>query len=133
MTDIGNAAALPAAIRRTSSGVNAIGFGRTLGSLLKLRFDMALDLLCDRLGNRYQGVGKGKARQGVGQGMARPGGGSGRVGLPLATSLVSAGFSSIGRGKALRPISVSRFNIAGDRRAAYSLVVVLPLPPGTCP
>jgi hypothetical protein len=33
------------------------------------------------------------------------------VGLPPATSLVSAGFSSIGRGKALGPTSVSLLNM----------------------
>ena len=83
-----------------------------------LQFDMALDLLWDRLGNRYQGVG---------QGMARLGGGSGSVGAPPATSLVSVGFSSMGRGKTLRLASVSCFNIAGVLRIVHSLVVVVPL------
>ena len=121
---MGNTVAVPAATCRSWSGVSEIGFGSTLGSSFELQFDIALDLLCDRLRNRYQGVGKGKAR---------PGGGNGRVGLPPETSFVSAGFSSTGRGKALRPTSVSCFNIAAPSRTVHSLVVVFPLPPGTCP
>jgi hypothetical protein len=105
MTEMGSAAAVPAATRPTWSGVSAKGFGSTLKFSLTLQSDMALDLLCDPIWDRHQGEGKGMARQG---------GGSGSVGAPPATCLVSAGFSSIGRGKALRPTSVSDLNIAGD-------------------
>jgi hypothetical protein len=79
---------------------------------------MVLDLLFEE---RYQ-------REGI----ARQGGGRGSVGLPPATSFISMGVSSIGRGKALRSRAVSSFNIAGDP-PVHSLVVVVPLPPGVCP